>query len=74
MQRLSARDAVESSQLNMPSGGSQCYLTVCTRLVPCEAELKLPGPNLSFSLPEANFSGLMQSCAFHWVPARVFVN
>lgn len=36
--------------------------------------LKLPGPNLSFFLPEANSSGLMQSCAFHWMPALVFVN
>lgn len=38
------------------------------------AFLTLPGPNLSFSLPEADSSGLMQPCASHWVPALVFVN
>lgn len=36
--------------------------------------LTLPGPNLSFSLLEANSSGLMQSCASLWVPALVFVD
>lgn len=36
--------------------------------------LTLPGPNLRFSLPEADSSGLVQSCASHCVPALVFVN
>lgn len=30
--------AVVSSQFNMPSAGSQCYLAVCTLLVLCEVE------------------------------------
>lgn len=36
--------------------------------------LPLPGPNPSFSLPEADSSGLVQSCASPWMPALVFVN
>lgn len=36
--------------------------------------LKPPGPNLSLPLPGANSSGLMQSRAFQWMPALVFLN